>query len=513
MHVRTLLSAASLAVLAASPVLAGKADDTFTWTTSTEMDTPDIYYGNQREALINTYAQCDSLIHRDPLTNEYQPLLATSWEWIDDTTLELKLREGVKFHDGSDFDAADVAYTLNHVAAPDSDMKLRVIVDWIDHVEAVDPTTVRIHAKAPTPAAFEYLTGTSPIFPEGHYEDAPVVPGADGTTRRDWGAVLPVCTGPYRLADYKPGESLTLVKNEDYFEGSPKGQPQIGTIVYRTIKDPETQLAELVTGGVDWIWSVPPENADMLAAMPNVTVEGAATMRMSFLALDAAGRTGENPFTDRRVRQAVAHAIDSEAIATNIVGEGSAVLRSICVPVQAGCTTDVTQYEYDPDKARELLAEAGYPDGFSTPFHAYRDRPYSEAVLNYLRDVGIDGDLQFLQWRALRPLIVDDQTAIAHLTFGSNGILDASASTGHYFQGSSDDYARDEEVMDWLAAAERETDSDRRNELYARALGKIADEAYYIPLFVYGRTYAFNSDFQYPITDDEMAHFYLGSWK
>ncbi|RAI00859.1 ABC transporter substrate-binding protein [Acuticoccus sediminis] len=514
MTLKTLLSAASLAVLAATPALAGKADDTFTWTTSSEMDTPDIYYGNQREALINTYAQCDSLIYRNPETNEYQPLLATSWEWTDPTTLEMKLREGVKFHDGTDFDAEDVAYTLNHVAAPDSDMKIRVIVDWIDNVEVVDPHTVRIHAKAPTPAAFEYLTGTSPIFPSGHYDDAPEVPGADGTTRRDWGAVLPVCTGPYKLTDYQPGQSLTLEKNDDYFEGSPKGKPSVGKLVYRTIKDPETQMAELVTGGVDWIWGVPPENADMLSTMDNITVESAATMRMSFLSLDAAGRTGEgNPFTDKRVRQAVAHAIDRQAIAESLVGPGAAVQESMCVPVQAGCTTDVTQYDFDPDKARELLAEAGYPDGFETPFFAYRDRPYSEAVLNYLRDVGIKGDLNFLQWRALRPLIVDDKTPIAHLTFGSNGMLDASASTGYYFQGSSDDYARDAEVMEWLKAAETETDTAKRNELYSKALKKIADEAYYIPLFVYGRTYAFNSEFEYPITDDEMAHFYLGKWK
>ncbi|UOM34389.1 ABC transporter substrate-binding protein [Acuticoccus sp. I52.16.1] len=513
MNLKTLFSAASLAVLAATPALAGKADDTFTWTTSTEMDTPDIYYGNQREALITTYAQCDSLIHRDPITNEYEPLLATSWEWTDDTTLELKLREGVKFHDGTDFDAEDVAYTLNHVAAPDSDMKLRVIVDWIDNVEAVDPLTVRIHAKGPTPAAFEYLTGTAPIFPSGHYDSAPEVPGADGT-RRDWGAVVPVCTGPYKLTDYQPGQSLTLEINEDYFDGSPKGKPTIGKIVYRTIKDPETQMAELVTGGVDWIWGVPPENADMLGSMDNITVESAATMRMSFLALDAAGRTGaDNPFTDKRVRQAVGYAIDREAIAKNLVGPGAKVQESMCVPVQAGCATDVTQYEYNPDKARELLAEAGYEGGFSTPFYAYRDRPYTEAVLNYLRDVGIETDLNFLQWRALRPLIVDDKTPIAHLTFGSNGMLDTSASTGHYFQGSSDDYARDPDVMEWLAAAETETDTAERNALYAKALGKIADEAYYIPLYVYGRTYAFNSEFEYPITDDEMAHFYLGNWK
>ncbi len=513
MKLKPVLWAASLAVLAASPALAGKDNDTLVWATSTEMDTPDLYYGNQREALITAYAQCDSLLHRDPKTNEYEPLLATSWKWVDDTTLEMDLRKGVKFHDGSDFDAKDVAHTLNHVAAPDSDMKIRVVVDWIKNVEVVDTHKIRIHAKAPTPAAFEYLSGTSPIYPDGHYDSAPEVPGADGKTRRDWGAVLPVCTGPYKLKDYQPGQSLTLEKNPDYFEGSPKGKPTIGKIVYRTIKDTETQIAELVTGGIDWIWGVPPENADMLDSMPNVTVVSAPTMRMSFLSLDAAGRTGKNPLTDVRVRRAIAHAIDREAIAKNLVGKGAAVQKSLCVPVQFGCETDVTQYEFNPEQAKKLLAEAGYPDGFSVPFYAYRDRPYSEAVLNYLRAVGINGDLQFLQWRALRPLIVDNKTPIAHLTFGSNGMLDASASTGHYFQFSPDDYARDQEVHEWLAKAEKTTDPKIRKELYSKALKKIADQAYYVPLFIYGRTYAFTKDLDYPLTDDEMAHFYMAKWK
>jgi peptide/nickel transport system substrate-binding protein len=315
------------------------------------------------------------------------------------------------------------------------------------------------------------------------------------------------------LTDYQPGQSLTLEINPDYFEDSPKGKPSIGKITYRTIKDAETQVAELVTGGVDWIWGVPPENAEMLESVGNLTVVSAPTMRMSFLALDAAGRTGETPMTDVRVRQAIAHAIDREAIAENLVGEGAAVQKSMCVPVQFGCETDVTQYPYDPERAKELLAEAGYEEGFSVPFYAYRDRPYSEAVLNYLRAVGIDGDLQFLQWRALRPLIAEDQTQIAHLTFGSNGMLDASASTGYYFQFGPDDYARDEEVRDWLAEAETTMDPEARTELYSKALKKIADEAYYIPLFVYGRTYAFNSDLEYPLTPDEMAHFYMATWK
>ena len=510
--IRHLAVGAASLLAGTGAALAGKANDTFVWATSTEIGPPDLYYGNQREVLIIAYAQCDSLLHRDPVSNDYKPLLAETWTWLDPTTLELTLRKGVKFHDGREFGAQDVADTLNHVARPDSGMQIRVIVDWIKNVEVVAPDKVRIHAKAPTPAALEFLSGTTPIYPRGHYESAPTVPAPDGKTRRDWGAVKPICTGPYILKDHKPGQSVTLTKNPNYFAGSPKGKPQIGTIVYRTIKDAETQVAELLTGGVDWIWGVPPENAKQLGAMPNVVVKSAATMRMSFLSLDAAGRTGDTPLKDVRVRRAIFHAIDREAIAKNLVGEGAAVQKSLCVPVQFGCTTDVPDYPYDPAKAKALLAEAGHPN-LSIPFYAYRDRPYSEAVLNYLRQAGIKPELKFLQWQALRPLIIEGKTEVAHLTFGSNGILDASASTSYYFRHSVDDYARDPEVRDWLAEADTSTDPENRKALYAKALKKINDQAYAVPLFIYGRTYAYSQDFEFPLTQDEMAHFYMARWK
>jgi peptide/nickel transport system substrate-binding protein len=508
------LAVAAVSVLAGiSGALAGKSNDTFVWSTSTEMGSPDLYYGNQREVLIIAYAQCDTLIHRDPVTNAYKPLLAESWAWTDPVTLDLTLRKGVKFHDGRDFGAEDVAYTFNQLIKPDSAMQYRAIIDWIKTVEVIAPDKVRIHANAPTPAALEFLSGTTPIYPRGHYDNAPSVAGADGKARRDYGAVRPMCTGPYILKDFKAGQSVTLVKNPNYFAGSPKGKPQIGTIVYRTIKDTDTQVAELLTGGVDWIWGVPPENAKQLGAMPNVVVKSAATMRMSFLSLDAAGRTGDSPMKDVRVRRAIFHAIDREAIAKNLVGEGAVVQKSLCVPVQFGCATDVPDYAFDPAKSKALLAEAGYPNGLSIPFYAYRDRSYSEAVLNYLRQAGFKPELKFLQWQALRPLIIEGKTELTHLTFGSNGILDASASTSYYFRHSVDDYARDPELRDWLEAADTSTDAEKRKELYAKALRKINDQAYAVPLFVYGRTYAYNKDFDFPLTQDEMAHFYLARWK
>lgn len=508
----TALLACGAAAMSALPAEARKSDDTLVWATATEIDTFDIYYQGLREVVIATLYNCDSLIFRDPANGKYKPLLAEDFRWIDNVTLELDLRKGVKFHDGTDFDAEDVAYTLKHMLPADSGINVRLAIDWIKDVQVVNPHRVRIIAKAPTPAALEFLSGNTAIYPTGHYDKAPVVTVSGGKTRRDWGAVRPVCTGPYMMTDFKSGVSATFVKNPNYFKDSPKGQPKIGKIIYRTITDNEAQLAELLTGSVDWIWGVPSENAKKLAAMGNVTVKAAPTTRMSFLALDAAGRSGDTPLKDVRVRRAIAHAIDRNALA-QFAGSGSDVLRSMCHPTQVGCAADVTQYPYDPERAKKLLAEAGFPNGLKIPFYAYRDKAYSEAVLAYLRKAGIEPDFRFIQNVALRPLIIGGKTELAHLTWGSQGMQDASASVSLYFKFGVDDFARDAELRDTLQAADTEMDEGKRRDLYAKALKKIAAQAYYIPLFTYGRTYAFNKDLDLDVTPDELAHFYMAKWK
>ena len=127
---------------------------------------------------------------------------------------------------------------------------VRLAVDWIKSVEVVDPYRLRIHANAPTPAAFEYLSGNTPIYPAGHWDNAPVVTIGGGKTRHDWGAVRPVCTGPYKMTDFKAGSTATWVKNKSYFKESPKGQPSIGT--WLTL--PDVVAARLMARlGFDWL--------------------------------------------------------------------------------------------------------------------------------------------------------------------------------------------------------------------------------------------------------------------
>jgi peptide/nickel transport system substrate-binding protein len=502
--VRFLLLVVAVAFAAASPTLAGKKNDTLNIAWEKELETLDRYFNTAREGIIVGRMIFDSLIHRNPETYEYEPLLAKSFQWIDNLSMEMELREGVTFHNGEAFNADDVVYTLNFVSDPANNVLVQRNVNWIKNAEKLGEYKVRIHLKKPFPAALEYLAGPIPIYPNEYY--AKVGPKGFG--------VEPIGTGPYKVVSVTPGKAITFEKNDDYFPGSPKGQPSIGKIVQRTIPEANTKVAELMTGGLDWIWLVPKDQAEKLAPMPNIEVIAAETMRIGFVYFDASGRSGDTPFTDLKVRRAVCHAVDREAMSKHLVGGQSRVVHSICYPSQFGCTDEgVKKYEYDPKKAKQLLAEAGYPDGFETEFYAYRDRPYAEAIIGYLKDVGITAKLKYMKYAALRERYQGNKCPMTFWTWGSYSVNDISAITGYWFKGHIDDYARDKQVQEWLEIGDTSIDPKIRKDVYQKALARIAEKAYALPLFTWVSNYAFTKELDFTPYPDSVPRFFLSSWK
>jgi peptide/nickel transport system substrate-binding protein len=499
---------AAMAVTTAQPAMAGKSNDTLVWATDREIAVIDPYYNNTRELVVMGHLGWDALLFRDIKTGEFKPLLATGYKWVDNLTLEFDLRKGVKFHDGSDFDADDVVYTVNHVSNKDNGVLSYKNVKWMKNAEKLGSHKVRINLHKPFPAALAFLSNVVFIMPSGHYDGAPTK--ADG--KKDFGTVKAVGTGPYAFVEVKAGEYVQWKKNDNYFAGSPKGAPQIGNVRFRTIKEMNTQIAELLTGGLDWIWDVPKDQAERLSAKGSVTVENAKTMRVSYLAFDVDGSSNTKVFMNKKVRMAVAHAINRESITKNLVGPASVVIPSACHPDQFGCAQDVPKWDYNPEKAKKLLAEAGYPDGFEFDIYAYRQREYTEAVIGDLAKVGIKAKLSFLQYRALRDLVWKGKTPINHMTWGSNSIPDVSAITSHFFSGGRDDPANDPEVAKAIAEGDSSTDPKQREAAYKRALTKISGELYWLPMFTYAKYYVFSKELDFKTTPDEIPRFYTAKW-
>lgn len=509
-----LLLLAGVAICAlAAPAMAGKANDTLTWAISQEAPSVDPYYSQTRESVVMYRNVCDNLLYRDPKSGEYKPGLATAHRWVDDLTLEFDLRQGVVFHDGRKFSAADVAYTFNHIANPDNAVIAQSNVKWIKSAEAIGADKVRVLLKEPFPAALEYVSGPLPILPAGHYDKAPPFrAGAQGKAPKDFGAVKTICTGPYKVRSIDPGEGVMLEKHTAYFDG-PRPKPTIGKVHIRTIPDLDSQLALLMTGQLDLIWDVAPDKAKQIEGRRGLSVKQVSISRLNYLQLDAAGKGGKSPLQDLRVRQAMNHAIDKRAIAKGLVGEVSEIIEAACYPTQFGCTQDVPRYAYDPAKAKALLAEAGFADGFEIDLYSYRQRDYAEAVIGELAKVGIKARLRMLQYEVLRQKWRAGEVQLIQGSWASYGMNDVSGSASYFFRGSPDDLAMDKQVIDWLTVADTSTQPEVRKDNYRKALTRIAEQAYWVPLFTSAKYYAMSGQLDFTPHADDLPEFSASRWK
>lgn len=501
------LAAGSLlaaALLGAGPALAGKKDDTIRFATDQAPESVDPFFNNVRIGVILGAQIWDTLVYRDPKTNEYKGNLAKSWKQIDERTIEFELREGVKFHNGEAFDADSVVYTLNFVANRDNKVTTQQNVNWIEKAEKLGQYKVRVVTKKVFPAAIEYLAGPVVIHPAKYYAEV----GPQGMNAK------PVGTGPFKVAAYTPGKSITLERNADYFKDSPKGTPKIGKVEIRFIPDRQTQMAEALSGGVDFIMHVPKDQAEQAAKVPHLQVVSGETMRIVFMQFNTQDGAPTPALKDIRVRQAIAHAIDRESIVKNIVGAGSRVLHTQCFPSQFGCTDEgAPRYEYNPDKAKKLLAEAGFPNGFDTEIFAYRERNQTEAMINNLQAVGIKAKLTFSQYAAMRDAVRAGKSSLSHQTWGSFSVNDVSASTPVYFTFEADDITRDPEVRDLLVKGNNSVDPNARKQAYQQALERIAENVYSVPLWSLPVFYVATKDLNFSAYPDEMVRFWEMSWK
>jgi peptide/nickel transport system substrate-binding protein len=304
-----LLSATSFAAVP-SVAQAQKAADRLRVLFTDAVPNIDMYYNSQRTGLILAHHAWDMLIHRDPTTFESKPLLATDWKFANDLQLDLTIRQGVKFHDGSPLSADDVVYTLGMAIAPGSKVAVPSNYAWIDKVEKTGDFAVSIKMKKPTPAALEYLTMVCPIHPKAYREKV----GPDGFAK------APVGAGPYKIAKNDQGKEVVFEKFDGYWQGSPK-TASIKTLHVRFVPDLATTVTELLAQSADWIWNINPDQAESIKKVPFLQSVRQESMRVGYLSIDAAGRSGAgNPLTNVKVRQAMFHAVNRQEFADKLVG-------------------------------------------------------------------------------------------------------------------------------------------------------------------------------------------------
>jgi peptide/nickel transport system substrate-binding protein len=493
-------AALGAAVLSAASARAQKSADTLRITWRDAVADLDPYRNQLRTGLVIAHHVWDCLLDRDPATLQLRPLLASAWRQQDDTTLRFTLRDDVVFHDGSPLSPEDVVDTVATVLRGEG-IAVPSLYGWLAGAEQSGPSDVLIRLHEPFPAAPEYIAMALPILPRG------VRPGTGA----------PVGTGPYRIAapSQAPGaDTIQLERFDGYFANNPKGRPAIARLLIRQVADAAEEFADLLSDRADWIWQL---SADRLAALAqSATLQStvAESLRVTYLAIDAAGRSGVAPLTDMRVRRAICHAIDRDALAARLGIIAPRVPLAPCYPTQFGCDgRAAVRYRFDPDRARALLSEAGYAEGFAVDLVSYTDATDGAAVRADLQRVGITARLVQLPTETALARDAAGQAPLFLGSWGSYSLNDVAAFLPHFFGGGPFDAARRPALQEALAKAGRSGDPDRRRLLYAKAIQMLTEQALFLPLHTTATTYAFTRALDFRPAPDELPRFYTARWR
>ncbi|WP_126424957.1 ABC transporter substrate-binding protein [Brevibacillus marinus] len=323
----------------------------------------------------------DSLTKLDENLNVV-PGLASEWSFSDDgKTITFKLRKGVTFHNGREMTAEDVKYSFERILNPDTGSIAKSYFSSIETIETPDPYTVVFKLKYPDSA---FIANSSSAY-------ASIVAKEVGDLNKE-----AVGTGPFMLDTVESGQYVLLKKNPNYFI---EGQPGVDAIKFQIMKDEAERLAALRAGRID-IAQVSADFAKVLKDAPGITVKSYQSMEYSYLGINVK----QQPFDDPRVRQAISYAVDRSAI-VEVVWKGEASLTGPIAPAQTAWALDTSRYpsyQTNVEKAKELLKEAGYPNGFETVLETastYPDMVETAQVLQQqLQQIGIKTTINQLEW-------------------------------------------------------------------------------------------------------------------
>jgi peptide/nickel transport system substrate-binding protein len=513
---------ATLAALALA--IAGADARTLKWARTGDALTLDPHAQNEGPTHNLLHQLYEPLLLRD-YSGKVHPTLAVSWRVTEDPAVwEFKLRQGVKFHNGNAFNADDVVFSLNRARQPTSDMK--GLLTSIDAVTKVDEYTVHIKTKGPNPLLPAYLTNLY-IMDKEWSEANNTVTVQDYKAKVDNLAVRNANgTGPYKLVSREQDVRTVLKANADYW-GKAEVPLGVTDIVYSVIKADATRVAALLSGEVDFVQDVPPQDIDRLAKTSNLKVNYGPENRTIFLGLDVGSPElktsnikGKNPFADKRVRQAINMAIDREAIKRAVMRGQSVPAGIVAPPFVNGYTKELdTLPKVDIAKATALLKEAGYANGFGVTLHCPNDRYINDegictAATAMLAKVGIKVNLVAQPKGPHFTLIQREppQTEFYLLgwgvpTYDSHYVFSFLYHTRSGSEGgwNATRYSN-AEIDAAIRSLTSEVDKAKRDATIARIWATLAGELNYIAIHHQMLAYAMTRDLDIPVSPENQVH-------
>ncbi len=510
----TLLGAGLAAATLAVAPLALAADATIGIRTEpASMDPHFSYVATSKAQVTNVF---DTLIMRDK-DLQLAPALATSWEHIGDGVWELKLREGVTWHDGQPFTAEDVLFTFERAPnVPNSPAPFGQFLSQVEEATAPDDHTIHIKTRNPSPQILFDLA------------EIPIVSkhAGDGATTADYNSgKATIGTGPFKYVSWQPGGTLKLTRNDDYWGGASPFE----TVDVIGMPNDASRVAALLSGDADLIDAVPPESYERLKADDEIGIFMTPDVYTTYVFLDTDrevtpfitakdGSEIKNPLLDQRVREALSLAINREAIIDRLLLGLGQPAGQLAGPTMVGFNNELQPSPYDPARAKALLAEAGYPDGFKMtlqgPNNRYvADGQIAQALAQMFSAIGIETDVETMPSNVFFPRASGREFSVFFLAWGSaqgtawhglRGVLMTYDKEKGYGPSNRGRYSNPN-VDELTIAAMSTFDVDEAARLSAEAAGFAFRDFAILPMHYQMNVWAARNGFVYEPRQDQMT--------
>lgn len=442
-------------------------------------------------------AAFDSLITADVENDQLLPLLAEEWEVFDPTTMRVKLRPGVKFHNGKPLAADDIVFWIQQLVDPALANPARGDYPNLLDGKEVDELTVDIIHTGGY-GMLPLLSVLSPADKETHIE-----------VGEEHYRLNPIGTGPFKIIRWAADDFAYLEKNADYWGE----QAKLDSIQFTLVDETSTKVAMLYAGEADIIDNVPPHLVTQIEKSDDLEVRTAGSMRAYFITTN----TFRPPFDDVRVRRAIAHAINVPQIIDKLFAGKARPVTTIGASTTQYYNTSLQPIPYDPDKARELLAEAGYPDGFKTTFDTMsgfllNDKQAAEAFVNQLAEVGIESEFWAPEWGSFWGKWLSKEANLAYMTCGNIVYSAVFCHNLHFNSARRGIYYNSPELDDLLNAALAASESEEQRKAMWAVQEFVNENVPYIPTFELDQIFAARKSLKWKPNADERVYLHKAEW-
>lgn len=424
----------------------------------------DIHQGNDGFSLRANRLIYSRLVEADE-NMQIHPGLAESWQQLDDKTMQFKLRKGIKFHNGDDFTAEDVKFSFERMM---NSPRIAFVLPPIERIDIVDDYTVDIVTKTPFGPLLAHLS--HPAL--GMVSKKLLTENPEALKEK------PIGTGSYKFKEWIYGDKLVLEKNEDFYDKNERG---LKYIIFKNVVEASNRAIGLETGEIDIATPISSVDEENIKNNPKLQLLTKPSISYTYIGMNMT----KAPLNDIRVRKAINYAIDKQAIIDVILNGNGKIATSPIAPGVFGFTDKTKNYEYNVEKAKELMKEAGYENGFTTSilvFSGEANTQTAEIVQAYLKEIGIDLKIEIVEVSAYWDMT---ERGVHNLFLGSWGVVTGDADYGLYAMYHSSakggagnrDFYENEKVDELLDKAKTEIDPETRKKLYEEAQILIVNDA------------------------------------